>query len=333
MTFDHDLSAWPDASDLCLACCAPGWVLGWLGAPKPMALEVWPQSCPTPMAPWAQWSQAVELALRQQLLSHTRLRVHWVDLPPTACPDWWPQHRGSLKALRAWAKKQGLLWGGGQPLAQCADLSQLWDLARRDATSSGAAPGSKPSNTRDTYKALTAALHRHPMALLAVSASVCLLVHLALHLGVHPWLQVRQEQEWARLEHAKQSEIQRLAHERELAHRAQESEHLKRWLQWQNQGMAPLHALSDLLRSSDATPNPQFWSGLRYADGAWTVQGVTGFESDLQGGLTAPLARGLPQILSSGQILWPPEPEWGWPAWRFEWRWNWPEEPRSKEPS
>lgn len=333
MNFDHDHNAWPDASDLCLACSAQGWVLGWLGAPKPLTLEVWPQSCPAHTAPWAQWAQAVELALRQQLLTQTRLRVRWVNLPPSACPDWWPQHRGQLKALRAWAKQEGLHWGGGQPLAECTDLSQLWDLTRTDTISAGAANGSHTPNMPNGVSALTTALRRHPMALLAASALACLLLHLALQMGLYPWLQERRKQERAQLEQAQRSEIQRLAHERELAHRAEQSERLKRWVLWQTQAMAPLNALSELLRSSDATSHPQIWTGLRYAEGTWTVQGITGFESDLQGGLNAHLARGLPQILSSSQILWPPEPEWGWPAWRFEWRWKWAEEPRSKEPS
>lgn len=309
---------------LCLLCAAPGWAVGWAGQNRPLAQHAWPSGQPPDQCPLDLWVDAMQLALRDHLGPGPALQWCWARLPKALRPAWWPDAPRRHHPCREWALGEGLVWAGARRIAPSVDLSDLSDLAELWGALSGPAPQAMPAMAHWLERA------QHPAASVALSVLACLVVHAALQWGLHPWLEERQAQSWAQLAQARRAEIQRLEREREQALKAEQISRTQRWAQAQDRALAPLNALVPLLRASAAVAQPQFFSSLRFADGAWTVQGVAGHEVELSTWLGRVGELGLPQVLQSGPATWPPEPEWGWPAWRFEWRFTPPAEaPRS----
>lgn len=189
------------------------------------------------------------------------------------------------------------------------DLTEIWPQAQRAwANAEVSAPGSLrwPG----------------PVALTCVSALVCVCVHSALQWGIRPWIQEQRALASAQAEQDRQAEQQRLLRERERAVQVEQVQRTRQWAMWQSESLRPLQSLAQVLGQTDTMAAPQFWQALRYADGAWTVQGVASHESDVQPWWQWASFGGTSQLLESAPGVWPPEPEWGWPAWRFRARWS-----------
>ncbi|MEY2620848.1 MAG: hypothetical protein RIT26_668, partial [Pseudomonadota bacterium] len=298
----------PAVPVLCLLCAGPGWALGWAGQDRALAVHAWESGQPPLECPLGLWIDAMQLALREHLGPSPALQWCWAPLPKALRPAWWPDALRRQRPCREWAVREGLTWAGARRIAPASDLASLW----------GALAGPVPQVT--PVRAWFAAMTRHPGACAAASLWACFSLHLALQWGVQPWLEDRRTLAWAQWAQERNAEIQRLDREREQARHDEQTARIQRWVQAQARARAPLEALAELLRTSATLAQAQFWSGLRYADGAWTVQGMAGHEVELSPWLGRPGAQALPQVLQSEPASWPPAPDWGWPAWRFEWR-------------
>lgn len=316
MSIELDPSELPITPTLCLVCASPGWALGWVGQAAALMVQPWAAGAPPQACPLDLWAEGLQLALREHLGSAPTLQLCWGPVPADQRPAWWPDGARRLKPWRQLASQQGLGWQGAHRMAAPAGLAELWDTAQSVPGRAGQWLPTGGWSDR---------LARHPGRVSAASALICLGLHAALQWGLHPWLQAQHALTWARLDQERDQERQRLAREREQSRQAEQSTRGRLWAQGQARARAPLDNLVEVLRTTDSMAQAQFWTGLRYSDGVWTLQGVAGHEADVQTWLQGVMARWAPQTVQAGPSTWPAEPEWGWPAWRFEWRWSLPE--------
>jgi hypothetical protein len=122
---------------------------------------------------------------------------------------------------------------------------------------------------------------------------------------------------------AEQAERERLEQENQLRLHALNEEKTRQRQQWaleQTRGLNPWRELARFMGARQNGSEPQLWTGLRWAQGTWTVSGVTSHEPEPGLWSSNGADLGVVSNLNAAPITWPPEPARGWPAWRFQWQ-------------
>ena len=312
MLIDPDSSPPNRAPDLWLVCAWQGWALGWAEQATALTEASWPDTEPPTEFPARLFQSAIEQALQQAPMS-SPLLVLWVATwPHEQAPHWWPEGLRRLKPWRHLAREMKLQWGRVQVIFHSHEAGSLWDGALR-AHQENLQSG---SNSTEPQVALAA-----PLRTLAVSSLLALGLHGLLVFGLRPMLAGEVIQAQIQADQVRVQEHQRQAQTREQSHATEQVKRTKEWHELQTKAKAPVEALVRVLHLTEARLQPQYWINLRFADGAWNLQGVTSHEAALEDLLQGPLSAWNPQVVQAGSVAWPPEPDWGWPAWQFQVRW------------
>jgi hypothetical protein len=291
-----------------LVCHAQGWAWGDLSQAQAQIERSWPEGEPPLDGPLEEFARELGSALSRVAQDARCAGILVADLPAESAPDWWPTKRRRIKPWQAMFNRSGWVLGAVRH-APFNDLdASTWAWA-------------KLAKGRDVPGAVSARRiggpwHSHWLQFL-LSALGVLALHLVLTLWVQPMLMsLRQEsQQQAEQERAQAQQQRALAQAKALqAERARQRE---QWQQGQAQALRPLEALWQITRALDTVPARQLWTELRYAQGAWVMQGVSGSAVVLHDKVALAWQNWHPELLEVEPGVWPPEPDLGWPAWRF----------------
>jgi hypothetical protein len=229
----------------------------------------------------------------------------WVDGTAT---EWWPGRRRAVRLWRDWLASLGLILvavmrvegvhADGQMGVPQAQWKTLWRLEKQTHRFFPATAGWR------CLWSIVGALGLH-VALSQVLRPA----------WEHQQLQYQRQAEQAESERLAQEDRQRLQ-----AFQEEKSRQRQQWELEQVRGLAPWRELARFMVSRPESDAPELWTGLRWAEGTWTVSGVISHEPE--SGRWQPVASDSIRIanLNATATTWPPEPAWGWPAWRFQWQ-------------
>ncbi len=287
--------------------CAPwGWALGPVDSSEPWVTQPWPDGGVPQALPEFDWSMALARASADHPAPEGVLVHVWVSHGPEyPAPHWWPLTRASRQLWRNWLRSAGGRLGEVRQDHEADWHEDIWSAAR---TGWVADPPATSVWLRHS---------RSPWGQMLVSSLVVLALHVGLMQGVKPALMQHRAQERAQAEADWQAEQQKKIQQREAAQKAEHDKQLRDWQAKQSAGLKPLHQLERLLADAQAISQPQFWSELRHAEGAWTIFGVVSQEAAWHAAAQT-LADWQPQTLESGVGLWAPPGSPAWPAWRFQ---------------
>lgn len=288
-----------------------GWALGELLQPQPLLEQTWPQGEPPDDCPALDLGWALRQARGSQPPEAAACVLHLLvfEWPAQGRVTWWPDAPHRLQAWREVARDSRVPLHTVRLMSDELGSLSLWEAAQE------AWPEARSLQRIHGWADW---LPRRPWTALALSAGVCTVLNLLLLWGVRPAL----------IEHRQQAQeqaaqAQRLAWVQQDQARAQahEAERQTQWQVWQNrqrEALVPLAQWVQWVAQADRAGSPQYWTEMRWSQGAWTVGGLASHASAWQVMRGGSLASWHIESIESTPTVWPSADPWGGPVWRFQ---------------
>lgn len=297
------------ARDLLWVLSPSGWALGRIWQDQPVLDQSWPQGdppidCPAPDLAWA-----LRQALGTPVEVDQDLHLLVCACAPQNRPPWWPDTRWRLRPWRELARDTRLRLASVRVMADELGATSLWE---------GAGLAWRQAQPLRGIEGWAAWVPHRPGPAFGASAVAMVGLHLLLTTVLRPWLLDHQRVLQSEAAQAHQSMLAQQTLERNQARELERQSRLRAWQQRQHEALAPLQQWMELVDQVERTESPQWWGEMRWAQDAWTVWGHASHEALGDDGPFGATASGRIERIESVPTVWPPAPQWGFPAWRYQ---------------